>query len=308
MNFRTEDSRPATRFSSTQLTLPNFFIIGAAKAGTTSLHHYLDQHPQIQMAAIKETNFFSGPENGLPYPAGRVAGREEYEALFDPAYEVRGEASPSYTNAPRRPGVPERIKALVPEARFVYVVRDPIARTLSHHQMLVAAGKERRSLREALAELSRVDPRSFYLTSQSFYAEQLERYLRHFPQQRILVVDQAELRGNREATLAEVFAFLEADPLFTCEEFEAELFRGNDRRTYPRFFLRFVKPALARPARRLPAGVRDSVRRSVERALLRRAPATELDAESRARLEDLFAGEVERFRALTGSRLASWSV
>jgi hypothetical protein len=288
--------------------LPNFFIIGAAKAGTTSLHHYLGQHPQIQMAAIKETNFFAGPENGFPYPVGRVASREGYEALFDPAYELRGEASPSYTNAPRRSGVPERIKELVPEGRFVYVVRDPIARTISHYWMLVAAGRERRSLREALGELSRVDPRGFYLTSQSFYAHQLERYLRHFPQQRILVVDQAELRANREGTLRDVFSFLGADPHFTCEQFGAELFRGSERLAYPRFFLRFVKPALAGAARRLPTGMREAIRGPVERALLRRVPAPELDDESRARLEDLFAGEVERFRALTGAPLASWSV
>ena len=88
------------------LTLPTFFIIGAAKAGTTSLHFYLDQHPQIQMSAIKEPNYFAGAANGIPYPVGRVDRLERYEQLFDPAFEVRGEASPSYTSAPRRLGVP----------------------------------------------------------------------------------------------------------------------------------------------------------------------------------------------------------
>ncbi len=160
------------------MALPTFFIIGTAKAGTTSLHHYLDLHPQIQMSAIKEPNFFAGAENGTPYPGGRVDRLEEYERLFDPSVEVRGEASPSYTNHPRRVGVPERIKALVPHAKLIYLVRDPIARTVSHYQHSVAVGRERRSLEDALSDLS--DPLLPW-TSTSRYASQLELYLPHFP-------------------------------------------------------------------------------------------------------------------------------
>ena len=290
------------------MTLPNFFIIGAAKAGTTSLHHYLDQHPQIQVAAIKETNFFSGPANGLPYPFGRVDRLDEYEALFDPAYEARGEASPSYTNSPRRRGVPERIAALVPEGKFIYLVRDPIARTISHYQMLVAAGKESRSLRAVLDDLRRSDPHAFFLTCQSFYARQLEPYLHHFPQERVLVIDQADLRADREATLRVVFSFLAVDEKFTSAQFEAELFKGNERRAYPRFFIRYVKPAVAGPLRRLPSGVRGSLRRSVERALLPTVPLPELDDRSRAQLKELYASDVDRLRTLTGKTFPSWSV
>jgi hypothetical protein len=289
------------------LTLPNFFIIGAAKAGTTSLHHYLDLHPQIQMSAVKEPNYFAGAPNGIPYPVGRVDRLDEYERLFDPAFEVRGEASPSYTSAPRRSGVPERIAELVPEAKFVYLVRDPIARTVSQYQMLVAAGKERKSLPEAIAGLDGADPHSFYLTCQSFYARQLELYLRRFAQERVLVVDQTDLLAEREATLREVFSFLSVEEDFTSAQFEAELFRGGERRVYPRFFTRFVKPVAAAPFRRLPAGVRNSLRRPLERALPT-VPRPELDQELRDRLGELFGGDVERLRELTGRRFASWSI
>jgi hypothetical protein len=290
------------------LTLPTFFIIGAAKAGTTSLHFYLDQHPEIQMSAIKEPNYFAGAANGIPYPVGRVDRLDRYEQLFDPAFEVRGEASPSYTNAPRRAGVPERIEAAVPDGKFIYLVRDPIARTLSQYQMLVAAGKERKSLPEALDGLDEADPHSFYLTCQSFYAHQLQLYLERFPAERILVIDQAELLADREATLREVFSFLSVDPAFTSESFAAELFQGGERRVYPRFFTRFVKPVAAAPIRRLPAGLRTSLRGSLERALLPKVPRPTLDDRLRARLADLYGEDVERLRELTGKALPSWSV
>ncbi|HEX6688727.1 MAG TPA: sulfotransferase [Solirubrobacterales bacterium] len=290
------------------MTLPTFFIIGAAKAGTTSLHFYLDQHPEIQMSATKEPNYFAGAANGIPYPVGRVDRLDRYERLFDPAFEVRGEASPSYTSAPRRAGVPERIAQAVPDGKFVYVVRDPIARTLSQYQMLVAAGKERRSLPEALGRLEESDPHSFYLTCQSFYAHQLQLYLRRFPGERILVIDQAELLADRDATLREVFSFLSVDPAFTSERFDAELFQGGERRVYPRFFTRFVKPIAAAPFRRLPDGFRDSLRGSVERAVLPKVPRPRLDDRLRARLISLYTEDVERLRELTGKKFPSWSI
>jgi Sulfotransferase family len=290
------------------LTLPNFFIIGAAKAGTTSLHHYLDQHPQVQMSAIKEPNFFAGPPNGIPYPVGRVDCLEDYERLFDPAFERRGEASPSYTNAPRRRGVPERIREMLPEARFVYLVRDPISRLVSQHQMLFADGDERKSLRDAVRGLDDADPHSYYLTCQSFYARQLELYLAHFPQERILVVDQAELRHDRRGTLREVFAFLAVDPDFSTPEFDAELFQGAERRVYPRSFKRVIRPLLRGPYHLLPRRLRGSLRASAERRFLSPAPAVVVDEETRARLVELFMPDVERLRSLTGNDFASWSI
>ena len=290
------------------LTLPTFFIIGAAKAGTTSLHHYLDLHPEIQMSAVKEPNFFAGPANGIPYPVGRVERLDEYEGLFDPAYKVRGEASPSYTNAPRREGVPERIRKLVPEARLIYLVRDPIARTVSQHQMRVADGKDRHSIGVVLAELDSVNPHSFYLTCQSFYARQLKLYLPHFPQERIMVIDQADLRADRQATLREVFAFLSVEEDFTSERFDAELYAARDRRVNTPFFNRWLKPALAAPARRLPARLRDAVRGPMERALLPALPAPELDQRSRTRLKELYADDTARLRELTGKPFESWSI
>ncbi|HSS42508.1 MAG TPA: sulfotransferase [Solirubrobacterales bacterium] len=289
------------------MTLPTFFIIGAAKAGTTSLHFYLDQHPEIQMSAVKETNFFAGPPGEYPFPVGQVESRDEYEALFDPAYAVRGEASPSYASAPRRDGVPARIKDLVPEARFVYLVRDPISRTVSQFQMLVAEGKERSSLADALAALDTADPHRFHLTCQSFYAHQIELYLEHFPRERLLVLDQADLLGDRARTLASVFSFLGVDPAYSSDVFDEVLFKGNEHRRYPGTLSR-LKPALRAPYRALPEGFRESLRGRFERTFLETVPKPEVGPAERARLAELYAPDVARLRELTGLPLASWSL
>ncbi len=285
--------------------LPTFFVIGAAKAGTTSLHYYLDQHPQIQMSAIKEPHFFAGPENGIPFPPERIGDRDEYERLFDPTFEVRGEASPSYTNAPRREGVPERIGELVPDAKFVYLVRDPIERTVSHYRHSVASGDEQRSLRQALDEIA--DPHS-YLACHSLYARQLELYLRRFPDDRVLVIDQAELLLDRETALREIFAFLAVEDDFSSERFGEELWKTSARRASPPGQATFIAQAVAPRTRWIPADVRKQVRRVYERAFWPPLETEPLGDDSRLLLQELYAEDVERLRALTGRSFSSWSV
>jgi sulfotransferase family protein len=285
------------------MALPTFFVIGAPKAGTTSLHHYLDQHTQVQMSAVKEPRFFAGDENGIPYPPDRVADLAQYEELFDLAVAVRGESSTDYATHPRRTGVPERIKAFVPDAKFIYVVRDPVARTISHYKMRVGLG-ESRPLAEALGDLS--DLRSPYI-SPSLYASQLERYLRHFPQERILVVDQAELLSARRATLEQIFAFLAVDPTVDSAEFDRELLGGHEWRAYPPAYANFVTGFLGPRAKWIPPRARRFARRMLERRLWPTVD-TSLEEGLRARLEERFAPDAGRLRELTGKPFSSWSL
>ncbi|HEY5052510.1 MAG TPA: sulfotransferase [Solirubrobacterales bacterium] len=286
------------------MPLPTFFIIGAPKAGTTSLHHYLDQHPQVQMSSIKEPRFFAGPENGIPYPPDRVDNLQEYEQLFDPTIEVRGESSTDYAIHPRRQNVPERIKGLVPKAKFIYLVRDPVARTISHYKMRAALMGERRSLNEALSDLS--DLHSPYVFP-SLYASQLKEYLRHFPQERVLVIDQADLLQDRRPTLRRAFSFLAVDSEIDSLQFEEELLNSQAWRTYPSGYANFIARVVAPTVRWIPRDFRRSVRRSVERRLWPPLDTT-LDDKLRARLEELYEPEVAHLRALTGEAFATWSI
>jgi hypothetical protein len=286
------------------MTLPTFFIIGAPKAGTTSLHNYLAEHPEIHMSAVKEPRFFAGPENGLPYPPDRVANQASYEQLFESDLAVRGESSTDYTIHPRRSGVPERIKSYVPDAKFIYLVRDPVERALSHYRMIVALMGEQRSLREVLGNLD--DLYSPYISA-GLYATQLELYLRHFPKDRVLVVDHSDLLATRQATLSRIFEFLEVDASFIGGEVQNEYLSSGSWRAYPRGYADFITRHVAPKVRWVPAGLRRSARAAVEERIwqpIETAPDPELLLRMAAR----FGPEAERLREITGDSFATWSV
>jgi hypothetical protein len=184
------------------MTVPTFVVIGAMKAGTVSLRHYLDEHPDVFVGRggrFGEPSFFVAEQN---WPRGRGW----YESLFDGAGTAAaiGECSPSYTFAHVCRGVPERMAQVVPQARLVYLVRDPIARMQSNYMHQVSAGRERRR-----AELALLDDR--YL-GPSLYGFQLAAFLDYFDRSQVLVIASEALRDRpREAPNA-VFDHLAGDP------------------------------------------------------------------------------------------------
>ncbi|GAA2756312.1 hypothetical protein GCM10009872_16720 [Actinopolymorpha rutila] len=184
------------------MTLPNFVVIGAMKAGTSSLRNYLDEHPDVFVVrggAFDEPHFFVTEENWH-------RGVGWYESLFEGAGTAAavGECSPSYTWAHVYHGVAERMAKLVPDARLVYVVRDPIARMRSMYMHQVSAGRERRR-----ADVALLDDR--YLKP-SMYGFQLAAFLDHFDRGQILVVASEVLRDRPREALCAVFDHLGVDP------------------------------------------------------------------------------------------------
>jgi hypothetical protein len=181
------------------------------------MHRYLDAHPEIGMAAMKETNFFAGPpvREVEPDPWWRGGqwhrGVEWYASLFDPRALVRGETSPSYTT-PDHPHVARRMSEVLPDARLVYLVRDPVERALSQFQHHAGDGAERRPAAQAL-----LDPDSQYL-ARSRYHERLAPYLDHFDGSQILVVAQERLLHDRRGTLRRVYDHVGADPDWWSDE------------------------------------------------------------------------------------------
>ena len=117
--------------------MPNLVIIGSAKSGTSSLHHYLDCHPEISMAAPRGSGRMG--DNDAAGKEMRFFWRDDwrermswYSSHFAPmTTAVRGEATPAYSAHPRHPEVPERIHSAIPNARLLYIVRDPIDRIVS---------------------------------------------------------------------------------------------------------------------------------------------------------------------------------
>jgi len=274
--------------------LPNVLIVGAAKCGTTSLHEYLDGHQEVAMSREKELDFFVEEKSW-----GR--GVEWYERQFAAA-SVRGESSPSYTAYPRYRGVPERIHRIVPGARLVYLVRDPIERIVSHfaHRQIVRPG----ALEDAFAEPGRREG----LVAPSRYWLQLEQYLELFAPERILILDSDELRARRVETLERVFAFLGVDASFRSPAFTATHNRASQH-SRPNRAGRLVGGALRRalsPERaqvlraRAPAALKAPFRTAVERPIL--------SPKLRAQLADELRDDVERLRAHTGQAFAAWSL
>ncbi len=267
-------------------TLPTFFIVGAPKAGTTSLHEYLAEHPDIAMTSVKECMCFE-PQDW----SDRLV---EYGPLFAQPAPVRGESSTAYSSYPWAPDVPDRVLATVPEARIVYVVRDPIPRTLSHYAQNVWDRKPVRPFDQLMSDLEH--PMNMPVWC-SRYATQIERWTQRFGEERVLVLDNRDLLEHRTPTLQRVLAFLGVDSSFDSPAWRVEHNAARDRRVPTRFARRLESAGL-----RLSRGAH---RRPV---LSRPLPAPVLTAEQRVRLEALLRPEAERLRAMTGLALDHWTL
>jgi hypothetical protein len=270
---------------------PNFFILGAAKCGTTSLHHYLDQHPHISMSRVKEPCVFSNPRW---WPRS-----DNYRGLFDCRAPRRGESSTSYTRYPAEGDAAPRIHEAVPDAKLIYLVRDPVERLIADYVHHAANGLERRPINEALRDFR--DPENFYVCT-SRYAMQVRRYLDYFDASALLVIEQSELRDQRDEILQKVFAFLGVDPAFRSAEFGIELMTWNDFVRYEGFARRLRASVLGRAYRRMPLRQRLPVAR-VARRLFRAVPQPQLDPALHAALTEFLSPELEHVRSITGKPL-----
>jgi hypothetical protein len=216
--YATDRRRRWARRRKRHAASPTLIIIGGLKCGTTSIHHYLGLHPEIQMSKPKELNFFVSELNW-------DLGLDWYASRFDDRFPVRGESSPHYTNLPRFTGVPARIREHCPDAKLIYMVRDPIKRILSHWVHATGAGYETRELVPTLSQ-----PDSAYI-HRSMYWMQLQPYLELFDREQIEIFCQEELQSEREETMRRAFAFAGVDETFTSEQFDREWEKSSAKQT-----------------------------------------------------------------------------
>jgi hypothetical protein len=271
--------------------LPTFFVIGAAKCGTTSLHFYLDQHPEVSMSVLKEPHVFADSRSLDESP--------DYRGLFKPGPSVRGESSTGYSRYPAEGDAAAAIGAAVPDAKLIYLVGHPVERIVSDYAQQVSVGVEPLSLEEALIDFD--DPGNFYVCA-SRYAMQIENYLRYFDLSQILVLEQWRLRHERRAVLREVFSFLGVDSRFQSPGFRAEIATREDHVRHDGLLWKLRSSRLGAAYRRLPLGPRLRLTRTLRRRTggVRRP---ELDPERLAALNELLIPEMGRLRELTGKRL-----
>ncbi len=180
---------------------PNLFIIGSMKSGTTSLHTYLNMHSQIFMSEPKEIHYFS-------YNSVFSRGDDWYMNLFKQANNVKriGESSTTYTKLPTIDNVPNRIYKYNPKVKFIYIMRDPIQRTISHYWHRVRFNNERRNILEAIQK-------DKYYRNISHYSMQLTPYYEIFGPQCIYTLTFEKMIADLSKTLLNLFSWLGVESL-----------------------------------------------------------------------------------------------
>ncbi len=222
--------------TSEQRVGPDFIVIGGQKCGTTSLHRYIKEHPNIIPPYKKDSSFFD---------ANFFRGFKWYHAYFPKekqmdAYQaqsgeryITGEVTTSYIH---HPATPQRIHEAYPKTKFIALLREPVQRAYSHYQHMVRTGREELSFKEAIARederLANAEERvlagndealkafrNYSYKSRGRYAEQLERWLEFFPREQFLIFKSEELFQDPERVTRQVYEFLDI-PYFQLAQYK----------------------------------------------------------------------------------------
>jgi hypothetical protein len=319
--------------------LPNFFVIGAPRSGTTSLYEYLDAHPEVFMSTVKEPDFFIHPSLALAHPLGGAASADldadaarfeelakhlqSYRALFAGASgEPRiGEASAIYLG---NPIAPWHLRAYVPDAKLIAVLRNPTERAFSHlvhakriyaeHGQVGAIGAEGMSVDDAFAaavdtalrdgpfDETTSDPEVW--VQSGFYHLHLMRFLSYFPAEQLKVFLFEDLTERPRELMREIYGFLGIDDSFelpTTEAFNASVVPRSQRL----FSFFTTKNSLMRKAKALaPTKVRAVALRTRNRLLGAAKPP--LDPALGSKLDSIYRDDIIALQDHLGRDLSSW--
>jgi hypothetical protein len=283
----------------------DFFIVGAAKAGTTSVFRYLSQHPRLFMPEDKEPHFFGDQRPFAKY--GLYPRYEDYMALFAGAGagQLLGEGSTAYLYSETAPGELHRYNRA---AKIVILLRDPRDRAYSLYWHHVRDFSEPKGVTFEQA-LAREDERiatkwafGFHYLRSGLYHEQVQRYLDRFATGQVRIVLMEDLIAQPEETMNGLCDFLGVERA-AIETGDVHNRSGMHRNRLIAYW--FARPnALRTVAKKvLPASLRQWRERIVQGNLLKPEP---MDAETRARLTEYFRADVVKLERLIGRDLTAW--
>ena len=313
------------------LSLPSFFIVGAPKTGTTSLHHYLDQHSQIYMSPVKEPCYFAsevrlehfgrefepaarkssqrlheyleGPMVGGD-PGGIVSNWEDYLKLFKNVGTEKaiGEASVCYLWSPT---AAVNIRSRIPDAKILMILRDPAERAFSQYLQYAANGLVRCSFREQIECSARNTRHEFnplypFLEYGQYY-EQVKAYLALFPRANVRIYLYEEAWNDPAGFLKSIFEYLGVDPEFRADVSRRSL-QGRAPRTLTGQYL--LRKAGLTP--RLKTLLPKIVRKGIRRSLFKTNDPPRIDASDRKYLSDYYRDDVEKLSSLLDRDLGGW--
>ncbi len=286
--------------------LPNFLIVGAPKAGTTSLYHYLSEHPEVFMSEPKEVNFFSAEEiekQGLYYKDFKASSLEEYKKLFKKVKDEKaiGEGSVSYLFYPQ---TPIKIKREIPDVKIIILLRNPVERAYSHYLMDFRMGLVTLSFEDIIYK--NANHKNLHLYYQQyielgFYYDQVKRYLNIFGREKVKVYLQEDLRKIPDTVICDLYDFLGINKTFRPDTNQVhnsfsmpknklihKLYAFNSLR----ILLKDIFPSF--------------VKEKIKTVFFERKNKPKLKEESKKYLQELYHKDIEKLETLIEKNLSSW--
>lgn len=298
------------------MVMPNFLIIGAAKAGTTALYYYLKQHPQIYMSPVKETNFFAlegeklnfrGPGDHEAINSFSITDLESYLLQFqEVSNEIAiGEASPLYLYSPK---APERIKFYIPNAKLIAILRNPVERAYASFLHLIRDGRESftdftQALQEEEARIQNNWEHIWHYKQMGFYYNQLKRYYDTFAPGQIKVYLYEDFKTRPVSVLQDIFRFLGVDDTFIPDMSIRPNVSGIPKSKVMHSFL--TKPNLIKTILKpfFPARLRQRIVTSLKN---RNLVKPELSPEIRRYLIQVYKEDIMKLQDLIQRDLSKW--
>lgn len=299
--------------------LPDFLVIGAGKSGTTSLHEYLNQHPQLFLGE-KEPNFFAyqhldpatiDDPTDLQHFRQSVTDLEAYQALFRKAgpEQLLGEVSNTYIS---KDGSCDNIKALLPQVKLMAILRHPAERLYSRHSHLVREGLEEPGTFHKFFDRESVYWRRSDLINEGFYYQRLKPFFEAFPREHIRIYLYEDFISETDAVVKDVFEFLGVDPSVSVgtdvvynksgrvkNKFVNKLIGQN---AWPIRMMKSLTPGLHRMLRKNPSwyGLLNKLRS-------RNLQKPGLPQEVRRRLiDEVYLEDIKQLGPLIGKDLSAW--
>lgn len=296
------------------MKLPNFIIFGVQKAGTTSIYNYLQQHPQVYMSPLKETNFWNKDSkdikpNGTPNKSHKISTFEQYAQLFDNVKDeiAIGEASPNYLFNYQTSS--ELIYQNLPQVKLIAILRDPSERAYSDYLMHIREAENRG---KSLTEQLKYSSHKSYVLRKGLYYQPLKYYLEKFNQDQIRVYLYEDLCKSPMQFMQNMYEFLEVDPTF-CPDTTRKSQEGKlPKNQAVNNLLRTQNPIRKAAANALkiiaPLQVRQNIRSQILQLNSIDKKQLPLPAQDRKLLIDFYRDDILQLQELIGRDLANWLV
>ena len=283
----------------------DFFIVGAPKAGTTSLYYYLNEHPEIEMSTQKETDFFSDSaiqKQGLYYGENRINTLEKYHNLFPTTQEKKyGEASVSYLFYE---DVPEKIKAYNSKGKIIIMLRNLVDRAFSHYLMDYRLGLISSTLEEVI-ECKSYNKKSKLFYQQyielGLYFKQVKRYLEIFGSENIHIILYQDFKNDIEVVMKKVYHFLEVD-----SKFEPKVEKKYNTFSIPKNnFIRIVYSFVGL-RKFLKFVIPENLVKRMKNTFFKKDEKPELSLKLRKKMNELFLHDINLLEDLLSKDLSIW--